>query len=258
MCLNFVLTRHTEKLMNTEKIESLIQSKNLTAPRVTNDFIESIVGHIAYELLPSGHATVCQITLINGYTVEAISSVMSRENYDEEVGRIRAYEKAIEKVKDAAALLITERMYQITREGEQFKQNLSRGVGMYFRHYSGVIYKLLHTVKDEEDLSEMAVYKCVADGELYTRPLDQFYEKFTCAMNMSFNDGRLITLQGQFDELMVEYSKIKKMVEKGQPEHINDCDWELLQLQLIPMREHCEILMERMSRLSEKKELDHA
>lgn len=244
--------------MNTEKLESLIQSKNLTAPRVTNDFIESIVGHIAYALLPSGHATVCQITLINGYTVEAISSVMSRENYDEEVGRIRAYEKAIEKVKDAAALLITERQYQESREGEQFKRSVLRGVGMYFRHYSGVIYKLLHTVKDEKTLAEMAVYKCVADGELYTRPLGQFYEKFTCTMDMSINESRLIVLQGQYDESMVEYNHIKKMIEKGQPEHIEDGDWELFQLQLIPMREHCEILLKRMNRLSEKKELDHA
>ena len=55
---------------------------------------------------------------------------------------------------------------------------------MQFRHYKGGLYQLVCVATLESDLSEMIVYRA-ADGSIWTRPRDVFFE-------MVEVDGKLV------------------------------------------------------------------
>jgi len=103
--------------MSDQTIESEIQAKGLTAPRVTpadveaniaNEFYftaeDGVVGHHRGEVAHSGelHAistlTFCVLVLANGYTVTGESACASPENFDAEIGRKIARANAVQKI----------------------------------------------------------------------------------------------------------------------------------------------------------------
>lgn len=47
-----------------------------------------------YTRLPSGKAIVCEMTLTNGFVVHGISALVDLDNYDEEMGKQAAFNKA--------------------------------------------------------------------------------------------------------------------------------------------------------------------
>lgn len=90
-------------------IESEIQAKGKTAPRVTPaDLLSNIVGEHyftaaqAVRLLnpdsPLFLLTFCVLVLKNGFTVTGESACASPENFDEEIGRKIALENAKQKI----------------------------------------------------------------------------------------------------------------------------------------------------------------
>ena len=99
-----------------ETIEQEIVRKGLTAPRVTPDDVEAAIASEHYftatEALvgqtrgPEWQATpkeldlltICVLVLHNGFTVTGESACASPENFDAEVGRKIARQKAVEKV----------------------------------------------------------------------------------------------------------------------------------------------------------------
>lgn len=105
--------------MNTE-IETDILAKGLTAPRVTMEAIEANIDRAFYFTAAQGaekaardngsyyagdpmHGealgllTFCVLVLRNGFTVTGESACASPENFDAEIGRKIARQKAIEK-----------------------------------------------------------------------------------------------------------------------------------------------------------------
>lgn len=109
-------------VMSDKDIESEIQAKGLTAPRVTPDHIESIIAQEAYFTAEDGafgvaikakHTggevnyqpheslsllTFCVLVLRNGFTVTGESACASPENFDAEIGRKIARENAVQKI----------------------------------------------------------------------------------------------------------------------------------------------------------------
>lgn len=98
-------------------IERLIQTKGLTAPRVTPADIEAEIdsehyftaeqGAFAAFAQPRGADTVppalslltfCVLVLKNGFTVTGESACASPENFDAEIGRRVARENAVQKI----------------------------------------------------------------------------------------------------------------------------------------------------------------
>lgn len=235
---------------NFDEIEQLIQSKNLNAPRSTPTQVESAIADTKYVLLPDRRSTLCAITLVNGFTVHGISSMVSGEDYDQEVGRLTAYKKAFSEVRDVLAVLMVEKRYQ-----EQQAQNIQalQGTGFYFKHHKGGIYKLLHIAKNESNLEEIAVYQAVLDGVIYTRPSSEFYEKFTCVVGMDDKELERINLQAEYDELLNRYSNLETKLGEGQPDDTNDNQWWLLKRQLAPMRDYHEVLTVRIADLDQTK-----
>lgn len=85
--------------MSTDtQIESEIQAKGLTAPRVTPEQVEAAIVGETFTVLPNGRTTVCQLTLDNGFTVEGLSACVCVENFDAEIGNRIARQNAVSQV----------------------------------------------------------------------------------------------------------------------------------------------------------------
>jgi hypothetical protein len=96
--------------MSTEKeIAQEIQDKGLTAPRLTPEHIDALIRNVTYTVLPSGKCTVCEITLKNGFTLIGGSAVVSKENFDEEIGNKIAFEHARDKIWQLEGYLLQEK-----------------------------------------------------------------------------------------------------------------------------------------------------
>ena len=105
--------------MNDQAIEKEIQDKGLTAPRITPADIEAnIDGEYYFTALDGvdgyyrggpeaqavenaralGLLTFCVLVLRNGFTVTGESACASPENFNAEIGRKIARQKAVEKI----------------------------------------------------------------------------------------------------------------------------------------------------------------
>lgn len=226
-----------------DEVEQVIQSKNHVAPRSTPELLEDLVADIQYVLLPDRRSTLCCISLVNGFTVHGISSVVSAENYDQEVGRITSYKKAHQALKDTYGFLIAERRYQ---EKQAKCLEALQGKGEYFEHYTGGIYKLLHIAVTELELESTAVYQSVTDGIIYTRPAGEFYEKFKRVLDMDAPKRDYVDLQIEYDEVARRVHHLEVRLGQGKPDNVDENQWLLLKCSLAPMREYHGVLMARM------------
>ena len=76
--------------MTTEyekSIEAKLIDKNLNAPRLNPEKIDSLIVDEAYYVFPNTTLTICCLTLKNGYQVVGKSACASSENFNEEIGR---------------------------------------------------------------------------------------------------------------------------------------------------------------------------
>jgi hypothetical protein len=103
--------------MTTEtEIEALIQAKGLTRPRLTPQDVDETIKAETYTTLPSGKVMVCELTLRNGFTVRGEAAVVSKANFNEEVGRKISRENARNKVWELEGYLLQQRLYDDLHE----------------------------------------------------------------------------------------------------------------------------------------------
>lgn len=95
-----------------QQMEYKIQEAGLTAPRLTPSHIDSVIKDITYTVLPCGKTTVCQLTLTNGYTVSGESASVSKENFNESIGREIAFNNARDKVWQLEGYLLKQKLYE--------------------------------------------------------------------------------------------------------------------------------------------------
>lgn len=98
--------------MNENEIEQEIQSKGLMAPRLTPEDISAAIVGESYTMLPSGKTMVCELTLRNGFTVLGDASVVSPENFNEDIGRAISYDNARNKIWELEGYLLQQRLYE--------------------------------------------------------------------------------------------------------------------------------------------------
>ena len=128
-----------------QQIEQEIQSKNLNAPRLTPDHIDSKIKAVEYILprdvckrdngvevfdapLPLQTLTFCILTLENGFTVTGESACASPENFDAEIGKKIAYDNAREKIWSLEGYLLKEKLNHQIKIQEHFaSQGLDAG-----------------------------------------------------------------------------------------------------------------------------------
>lgn len=115
--------------MTDKEIEQEIQAKGKTAPRVTPERIEEVIssefyftagegvlGASAMGSKPAGKAdslnrlTYCVLVLQNGYTVTGESACVSSANFDPEIGKKIARQKAIDKIWPLEGYLLKDKL----------------------------------------------------------------------------------------------------------------------------------------------------
>ena len=79
-------------------IESEIQRKGLSAPRLKPEDIDGQITGEDFYVFPNTTLTVCALTLRNGFVVTGESAAASPENFDDEIGRKIARDNARAKI----------------------------------------------------------------------------------------------------------------------------------------------------------------
>ena len=98
--------------MNNEKtIEKEIQAKNLNAPRLTPDLIDSKIKDKTFHVFSNTCLTVCCLTLENGFTVTGESACASPENFNAKIGESIALEQARDKIWMLEGYLLKQKLH---------------------------------------------------------------------------------------------------------------------------------------------------
>ena len=97
--------------MNENEIEEEIQAKNLNAPRLTPDIIDSLIKEKAFHKL-TDVLTVCVLTLKNGFTVTGESACASPANYNQQIGESIAFTNARDKIWPLAGYALKQKLYE--------------------------------------------------------------------------------------------------------------------------------------------------
>ena len=100
--------------MSEAAIEKMIVDNNLTAPRVTPEKIDAVIINETYTVLPSGKVMVCELTLLNGFTVRGEASVVSKENFNKEIGMNISKTNARNKIWELEGYLLQNKLYERT------------------------------------------------------------------------------------------------------------------------------------------------
>ena len=96
--------------VNETETEAAIQAKGLNAPRLDPSAIDAVIVGEDCHVFPDTTVTVCCLKLKNGYTVIGESACVSRENFDEEIGRKFAREDARRKIWQLEGYLLAQRI----------------------------------------------------------------------------------------------------------------------------------------------------
>lgn len=97
--------------MNENELEEEIKTKNLTAPRLTPDLIDSKKKNKSFHKL-TDVLTVCVLTLENGFTVTGESACVSPANYNQKIGEDIAFDNARDKIWLLEGYLLKEKLYR--------------------------------------------------------------------------------------------------------------------------------------------------
>jgi hypothetical protein len=93
-----------------QEIETDVQARGLTAPRITPDQINAKIRSAQYHVFPGTTVTVCCLTLANGYHVIGKSAAASLVNFDEEMGRKIAAAEARDQIWALEGYLLREQL----------------------------------------------------------------------------------------------------------------------------------------------------
>ena len=104
-------SNYKEEIMNENELEEEIQAKNLNAPRLTPDIIDSLIKEKSFHKL-TDVLTVCVLTLQNGFTVTGESACASPANYNQQIGEYIAFTNARDKIWVLEGYLLKQKLYE--------------------------------------------------------------------------------------------------------------------------------------------------
>ncbi len=100
--------------MTQEQLDSAIA--NRPYEKVTKESIEARIHKSDYMVLPNSTVTMCNIVLVNGYSVRGESACVDPRNFNLEIGKNLAYKDAFAKLWALEGYLLAERRHQLTVE----------------------------------------------------------------------------------------------------------------------------------------------
>src|SRR6187399_1857399 len=99
--------------MNDTQLDQAIASR--PHDKVTKDSIEKRIKDVDYMVLPNSTVTICNIVLVNGFSVRGESACVDPRNFDMEIGRQLAHRDAFSKLWQLEGYLLAERRYEATK-----------------------------------------------------------------------------------------------------------------------------------------------
>lgn len=81
-------------------------------PRITSHHVDACIVSSTYTTLPSGKTVICELTLVNGFTVIGEAYVVNHADFKESIGRKVSYENARKKVYEMEAYLLHQRLHE--------------------------------------------------------------------------------------------------------------------------------------------------
>ena len=91
----------------------MTEHKECSIPdRVTISDMQAKVKTSTYTRLPDSTTTICQITLVNGYTLIGTSACVDPANFNQALGEKYAYEKAFNQLWDLEGYLLKQRRFE--------------------------------------------------------------------------------------------------------------------------------------------------
>ncbi len=74
--------------------------------------IKSVIVSKTFTTLPSGKTIICELILKNGFSVRGESSVVSLENFVQEIGEKIAHDDAVNKVWQVEGYLLQQKLFE--------------------------------------------------------------------------------------------------------------------------------------------------
>ncbi len=104
-------------MSDEQATEKKIRDKGLNAPRLSPANIDAVIVSETFTTLPSGKCMVCELTLVNGFTVRGESATVSKENFDIEIGQDISRKDARDKVWGFEGYLLQQRLHEDGSDG---------------------------------------------------------------------------------------------------------------------------------------------
>lgn len=95
--------------MNDKELDEAIAA--LPHDKVTKDCIEARIEGVDYFILPNSTVTICNIKMVNGFSVRGESACVDPRNFNMEIGRQIAYRNAFDKLWQLEGYLLAERRF---------------------------------------------------------------------------------------------------------------------------------------------------
>lgn len=95
--------------MNAAELDSAIAARPY--PKVTKEGIEKKIVGVDYMVLPNSTVTICNVKLVNGYSVRGESACVDPRNFDMEIGKQLAHRDAFSKIWALEGYLLAELRY---------------------------------------------------------------------------------------------------------------------------------------------------
>ena len=94
---------------------STSETEGLIAPRVTPEYLESLVVDEQYHRVPNTGVTHCCLVVQNGYAFTGEAFCANLNQYDFELGKRRARKRALEHLLTHEQYLLRQRLYEAGR-----------------------------------------------------------------------------------------------------------------------------------------------
>lgn len=80
---------------------------------IDQSYIQSRIKDVTYHRLPNTTCTICNIEMVNGFSVRGESACVDPANFDEAIGRRIAYENAFDRIWPLEGYLLAERRHAV-------------------------------------------------------------------------------------------------------------------------------------------------
>ena len=96
-----------------QRQEAEIIANGAPAPRLTPEYINSLIVETDFHVFPGSLMTICQITLKNGFTLIGQNACVSKSNWSAEMGKEQSFKQAREKIWELEGYLLKQRLWDL-------------------------------------------------------------------------------------------------------------------------------------------------